>query len=374
MTGFWYPYADFSEAQGCLSRFAKASVGAGCGISFSDGQSMSVVQQAAGEHVLWLNVLAQHVAAPPPPPPLVRHWYSETVDFFEESIRAQYEGGMAVIEDQVALRQKIIDAVDTHVWQPTHTFLLHHKLIADGIGVAVDVVGVVAGVAFVVAAAPELMGGAAIIGTIGLITGGIAAVGSFILLFVDGRVFGAELSGDAKNAAELEDSRWTQWMRVVGTVMTLPDVAVGGVHTLQEIGVLSKEAHEAEALTKTLTTKSEAQRLRIQKIHNPKRHPQPVQYHANRARKLAKMAAQHIEEARRAHARIWLLTLRDANASFVATPVGTGLFAALPPSMVLSPEQRERDENRMALLAPKGGMPKDIRLEMRVSSITRAPL
>ena len=123
------------------------------------------------------------------------------------------------------------------------------------------------------------------IGTIGLITGGAATVGSFMLLYADGRVFGAELSGDAKSAAEIEDSRSTQWIRVVGTVMTLPDIAVGGVRALREIGVLSQESRDAQALSKSLTSQSEAQRLRIQKIHNPERHPGPVQYHVNRARK-----------------------------------------------------------------------------------------
>ena len=78
-----------------------------------------------------------------------------------------------------------------------------------------------------------------------------------------------------------------------------------------------------------------------------------------------------MEDAARAQARIRLLALRDVNASFVATPVGAGLFMASPPGMMLSPQQREHDDKAMALLAPKGGMPKDVRLEMRVSGITR---
>ena len=69
MGGFWYPYADFEDARRRLTAFADASVGLACGISFSDGRSIGVVRKpATGSEWLWLNVLAQHVAAPLPPP------------------------------------------------------------------------------------------------------------------------------------------------------------------------------------------------------------------------------------------------------------------------------------------------------------------
>jgi hypothetical protein len=45
MAGFWYPYADFSEARSRLTGFADATVGPQCGISFSDGINICVVRQ-----------------------------------------------------------------------------------------------------------------------------------------------------------------------------------------------------------------------------------------------------------------------------------------------------------------------------------------
>ena len=35
--------------------------------------------------------------------------------------------------------------------------------------------------------------------------------------------------------------------------------------------------------------------------------------------------------------------------------------------MALTPEQREQDEKYRRMLAPEGGMPKDVKMEMRVS-------
>lgn len=45
MPGFWFPYDDFLDARTHLCWFADASVGPQCGISFSDGISISVVRQ-----------------------------------------------------------------------------------------------------------------------------------------------------------------------------------------------------------------------------------------------------------------------------------------------------------------------------------------
>lgn len=68
MSGFWHPYSGFPEAQRRLSFFANHTVGSACGITYSDGASLSVIRRPGGGsgYGQWLNVLRHHVSAPPP--------------------------------------------------------------------------------------------------------------------------------------------------------------------------------------------------------------------------------------------------------------------------------------------------------------------
>jgi hypothetical protein len=59
--------------------------------------------------------------------------------------------------------------------------------------------------------------------------------------------------------------------------------------------------------------------------------------------------------------------LGDLTTVLGASLGSTGLLASAPPSLALSREQRERDEQYPRMLAPTGGMPKDVKMEMRVS-------
>ena len=52
----------------------------------------------------------------------------------------------------MAMANAVGGFADRTMWQPTHAFLLRHKLWADAIGVAADVVGMVAGVVVLVVA------------------------------------------------------------------------------------------------------------------------------------------------------------------------------------------------------------------------------
>jgi hypothetical protein len=119
------------------------------------------------------------------------------------------------------------------------------------------------------------------------------------------------------------------------------------------------------------SSRSAVQRARIDRIHNPGRHPGPLQRHLHRARTLAREAQEHLEDAQRAQARIKILAVRDVNASFVGTPGGTALLAAAPPGVLLSKQQVERDEKYMQMLAPEGGMPKDTTLEIRIMGFSK---
>ncbi len=369
MAGFWYPYAGFDEAHQRLCAFANATVGPQCGISFSDGNTIGVVRQPSGatETWLWLNVLTQHIAAPPPPPPKPNGTWGHLKAWFWHAMEIQGEAQMQQSQADLAMGQAIDSTIEKHVWLPIHDFLLRHKLLADGVGVALDVVGVVAGVAFVIVALPELAGGAVAIGTLGLVTGVSAAVGSLVLLGVDGAVFGLEASGNTGRAEEVENSRTIQWLRIGATVMLLPDVAVGGVRALGEIGKLGTEAREAEAATSEAARNAQAARDRVARIANPDKHPGPVNRRLRKAIAFERATQAQEKAAQAAHDRIRITALRDLGIVPGATLGSTGLLAGSPPDLALPAAQREADEAYRRRLAPAAGMPKDVKMEMRVS-------
>lgn len=206
MPGFWYPYVDFNDARRRLSAFADAS-GQACGISFSDGRSIGIVRRPrAGSEWLWLNILARHVAAPLPPPPRPSGTWGKLKAAFWHAMEINGEAQIQQAQANITMRQAVDGSIERHIWQPFHQFLIRHKVLADGIGVALDVFGVVAGTIFIVAALPELAGGAVIIGALGLITGGAALTGSLVLAGIDGTVFGFEVSGDEARAEKFENN------------------------------------------------------------------------------------------------------------------------------------------------------------------------
>jgi hypothetical protein len=369
LAGFWYPYADFPEARSRLTAFADATIGPQCGISFSDGASIGVVRQPSGtaDAWLWLNIMTQHVAAPPPPPPRPNGTWGKIKAFLWHAMEIGGEAEMQKGEADLAMGQTIDSAMEKHIWLPLHDFLIRHKLLADGIGVALDVVGVIAGAVFVVAALPEIAGGAVVIGTIGLVTGVSAAIGSAVLLGTDGFVFGAEISGNEARAEEFENNKTVQWSRIGATVMILPDIAVGGVRALGEIGKLGNEAREATTASAEAARNAEAARARLGKIANPAKHPGPVNRRMHKVAAFQRAVEAQAKAAEDAHNRIRLTALKDLGVVPGSTLGSAGLLAGVPPSMMISSEQRERDEQYRRMLAPTGGMPKDVKMEMRVS-------
>ena len=228
-------------------------------------------------------------------------------------------------------------------------------------------IGVVAGGALLFAAAPEIFGGAAIVGTLGIVTGTMAAAGSAILLYIDGQAFVAEVTGNEARAEALESSHTNQWLRITATMMLLPDLPVGGVRAITELTKLGREAEEAGEAVRLARARAVAQRERAGRIHHPQRHPGPVNRHLARANRATREAIEQQAEIARATHRMRIVTARDINASFVATPGSVGLLAGLPPAMLLSSGDRARDEQLLRSLAPEHGMPRDVRLEARMS-------
>lgn len=188
---------------------------------------------------------------------------------------------------------------------------------------------------------------------------------------MDGVPYVAGLLGDEAFARRTEDDPSAQWIRIGATIMLLPDVLVGEMRSMVEIGKLGQEADEASVLAASSRDGADAARARAAKIHHPERHPRPLSRRLHRAHTLAAAAAAQSQAAEEAAARLRMVAGRDIAVFQGGTLAGTALLTAAPPGIVLSDEQKRRDEQYEKSLAPKGGMPKDVRLEMRVTSHTR---
>ncbi|WP_442680174.1 hypothetical protein ACSBM8_02905 [Sphingomonas sp. ASY06-1R] len=365
MSGLFYPYKDAQDALAHLAPYADGTVGRGCGISFTDGAHISVLRRPFGSH-LWLTVWRRHVAAPRALPSRRQDpsKLQRIEHFFEHAMELYGQSKLQEAQANLAMAHAVSGFVDRNMWQPTHAFLLRHRLWADAIGVAADVVGVVAGLTVLIVAGPELALGAAIVA-------GAATGGSLLLAAIDGTVLGAELAGNDDLVKYIDENDALQWARFAGTIMTLPDVAVGGVQALRDVGKLPGEIHEATTLSHAATEAAEAQRLRAEKISNPAKHPAAVQKHLHRANRLATQAQAQAKLAHGASRQLFAARLGIVG-SFGATPVGASLMAAMPPDVLLTEAQKRRDQATLAaMVTPEGGMPHDARLDMRVSNISR---
>ena len=273
-------------------------------------------------------------------------------------------------EAQQAAVQAVGQEFRDHVWEPTHEFLIRHKFAADTAGLALDTVGVIAGGIFLVFAAPELAAAGTVAASAAIVTGIAASAGSVTLFAIDATIYTVGLTAGQARAAKIEDNTTVQWTRIGASIMLLPDFIVGGVRTLLEIGKLSEEAEGALATsTRTARAVSEA-RARVAKIRNPLHHPAPVNRRLHKVRLLDQETRAQLHKAEAATSRMKLLAERDLGLFQGATLAGTGLITAAPPGVVLSQTQKQRDEEYKKTLIPKGGLPRDVRLNIRIMSFS----
>ncbi len=364
MPGFWYPYLDFADA----------TIGPHAGISFSDGNRISVVRRPSGGgadcRILWLNVLAQHVALPPPPTPPATGIRGKLAAWFWRAMEIEGEAEIQSAQAQLAASQALEQGLYDRAWEPAHKFLIRHKLAADTAGVVLDAVGVAAGIVFFVVAAPELIAAGPVMAAAGLITGTAAAMGAFVLFAVDGRIYVAEISGDEATAARLENNQQVQWVRIGATLMLLPDLAVGSLRSLTEVGKLGNEAREASAGSAEAMRSAATARARVAKIRHPERHLGPVSRRMRKVRVFEREAKAQSQAVSDANSRIRTIKIRDLYLFQGTTLAGSALMTAAPPAAAESIEQRQLDEEYEKTLIPKGGMPNDVRIEMRVVGVS----
>ena len=192
-----------------------------------------------------------------------------------------------------------------------------------------------------------------------------------MLFGIDATIYGAEISGHDAFAKRVEDNPTIGWVRIGATIMLLPDLPVGGVRALEEIGTTAGKVSKAlgrEAQAESMTGKATRD---LRNVTNPAKHPAEVARQMDRVRKYQAEAAAQAKLVDAANAKIRLIFMRDVALFPGATAGGAAMMAANPPGVVLSEAQKKRDEDLLKTITPAGGMPKDTRLDIRVIGYSR---
>ncbi len=373
----WGPYGTKNWADACLSRFANEVFGYRTGVAWADPYGAVVLRPPAydDDGLGLMLCVGNHGVVPPKPKREKPPGFAQRVGDVLMRLMADYgrqQMRQALMQQEAS--KALGDAVVEHVWKPVHEFLEEHKVLADGVAVGLDALGVLAGAGLMIA----VVTGAVALSPLALGAGVAAAAGSVVLLAIDGTVFSFEARGEMARAEAIEDEPVIQWARIGATVLLLPDLAYGGIRALREVKALPSEIKESKALVGEDLEAAARQRERAGLVRNPEKHPAPVQRHQARANRLERAAAAAQDKAREAQQKLALVIARDLPASWVGAPAAAGLLIGSPPRMLRRDDAgRPFDTSAIRLLAPPGrhgeltaGLPAN--LELRVGVCTRA--
>lgn len=224
----WGPYQNVDEARQRLTAFTDKACGPSVGIVWAANSFLYPLRgpQRDGGGV---GVVAafEWTPAPPPPPRPPKGFWESFVAFWNRYAEMQAESARIQAEGNLALSRAIGSGIDRVI----------HSHRDDAAGVALDVLCVALSIAL-------LPTGIGAIGLMGL-------VGGAILLGADGVAYAKEIGGDEEGAEVWKHQ--TEGLRIAATVMTLPDLAFGGVRAVRELA----EIRELRAISRTTATAAE---------------------------------------------------------------------------------------------------------------------
>jgi hypothetical protein len=139
-------------------------------------------------------------------------------------------------------------AMNTAIDRMIHT---HHD---DAVGVAIDVLCVAVAIVLLPTGITEI--------------GAAALLGGSILLLADGAIYAQEICGDEEGAAQTRKN--TEVLRIVATVMTLPDLAFGGAKAVREI----QEIRELQTIDRSTAAAAEGLAARTARAERAERFAQ----------------------------------------------------------------------------------------------------
>ncbi len=243
LTPEWGPYTDINDARVYLTGFVDRACGPDTGIVWAANGNVYPLR-APKRDIDSVGAVAIFEWNKPPPPPRRPSGFWERVKaFINSALEAQGQAALEQSKADLAMSQAA-----TQVFK--RMFSSHRD---DGVGVVFDVVCVALSLALL----PTGLGALGLIGLAG---------GSFLLL-ADGTAYGMELADDDEGA-ELVKKK-TERLRLIATVMTLPDIAYGGAKMVKELLEIRElramdrvTAQAATNMSARTTNAARAERLR----------------------------------------------------------------------------------------------------------------
>ncbi|MEA1649111.1 hypothetical protein UAJ10_08770 [Nitrospirillum sp. BR 11164] len=226
----WGPYKNANEASAYLIPYVNRVCGPEVGITWATGGFVYPLRAPIwdgggfGDNVVfqWNHIPASVPNHPPP-----SDFWHRVKAFIDRCMEAEGQAALAESQANLAMAQAVTNMFNS----------IAHK--DDALAVALDVICVAASIALI----PTGLGA----------LGVLAFMGGTFLLGADGAIYGLELAGKDGTANSLRER--TETMRIIATVMTLPDIAVGGARALREL----KEAREL--LRADIVTANAAEKL-----------------------------------------------------------------------------------------------------------------
>ena len=152
-----------------------------------------------------------------------------------------------------------LDFLNKHVVKPADAFLDRHPLLKDGVIVAADVAGVIAGA---VAVYTLVVAGGTVAVVVGLIATIVAGVACLFLLYEDGKHIWFTALHDQVGLTQLEAQPDYQWIQAIAPWFTLPDLAIGGRAVVREALEAGRKTGEVMSRGQALGDRHSFQRAR----------------------------------------------------------------------------------------------------------------
>ena len=224
----WGPYVSADDARARLCGFVNRSCGQGVGVVWAaEGKLYPLRAPRRDAGGFGDVVVFEWSRRPPPPRRQPTDFWSRAGRFIEHCMEQQ--GRAAIMESQANM------ALGQSINRGLHRMFTSHQ--DDGVGVALDIVCIALSLAL-------LPTGLGVFGLVGL-------AGGAFLLGADSYAYALELGGEDESAEAFK--KMTEKYRILATVMTLPDMAFGGVKAVRELN----EIRELRALDRTTARAAE---------------------------------------------------------------------------------------------------------------------
>ena len=260
----WGPYRDVAEAHACLCRFVDRVCAPDVGVVWAaQGGVFPLRAPRRGGSGFGDVLIFEWTPLPPPTPRPASGFWPKLRAFIKTCLEQEGQAAIAQGQAEMAMGKAVDGAIG-------RMFTSHRD---DGVGVALDILCIALSIALI----PTGLG---VVGAIGLL-------GGSILLASDGAAYAMELDGKDERAQAIK--KQTETIRIIATVMTLPDVAYGGFKAVREL----REINALRALDRTTATTAEALGARTQTAARADRYNQI----AERANLRAQIRTQQISAA-----------------------------------------------------------------------------